>query len=143
MAAPKKSNRQRRAELVAKRKTRADKLEKECQSKREAERQALWQKEADRGELVDRSQLAPDGSYSRPEFAERGYYLDIPFTCRECGKEEVFTAAQQKWWYEVAKGNVWTGARYCRQCRQNERARRTEARRVHLEGIARKRPSSE
>ncbi|WLD14561.1 zinc-ribbon domain containing protein [Planctellipticum variicoloris] len=57
---------------------------------------------------------------------ERGYYLDQPFTCVDCGKDEVWTATQQKWWYEVAKGDVFTTARRCRICRRRDRERRTE-----------------
>jgi hypothetical protein len=87
---------------------------------------------------VDPDKLAPDGSYSVPEFVTRGYYLDVPFTCQECGTPQMWTATQQKWWYEVAKGKVWTTARLCRPCRRRERNRRVKARRVHLEGIARK-----
>lgn len=122
-----KSGKQRGAELTAKR-----------QAKRmEAERAAeLARRTA--GETVDRAALAPDGSYSVPVYVERGYYVDVPFVCRECGAPQTWTASQQKWWYEVAKGGVWTTARLCRPCRQRELARREEARRVAEEGRARK-----
>src|SRR4051794_21608349 len=63
---------------------------------------------------VDPTRLAPSGSWDEPEFQTRGYYEDAPFTCRDCGKEEVWTASQQKWWYEVAKGNPFTVASRCR-----------------------------
>ncbi|ARU21883.1 hypothetical protein ACPWZ5_18735 [Ralstonia pseudosolanacearum] len=33
-------------------------------------------------EPVDRQRLAPCNSYGEPEFARRGYYVDLPFTCR-------------------------------------------------------------
>ena len=66
------------------------------------------------------------------------FYVDKPFVCRDCDKAEVWTAAQQKWWYEVAKGYAWSTAVLCRACRRKEGARRAEARRVHLEGVARK-----
>jgi hypothetical protein len=49
---------------------------------------------------------------------------------------------QQKWWYETAKGDVFTKAVRCRACRTKERARKAAARRVHLEGLARKLPTS-
>ena len=65
-------------------------------------------------------------------------YLDKTFTCVDCGLEQVWTATQQKWWYEVAKGDVFTTATRCRACRRRERTRKAEARRVHLEGLARK-----
>jgi hypothetical protein len=82
--------------------------------------------------------LAPSNSYGVPAFVARGYYLDTRFTCGGCGSAEVWTATQQKWWYEIAKGNVESGAKYCRGCRRKERERSAEARRVHLEGVAKK-----
>ncbi|HZS05619.1 MAG TPA: zinc-ribbon domain containing protein [Blastocatellia bacterium] len=82
--------------------------------------------------------LALCNSYGVPAFVARGYYVDIPFRCQGCGKEEIWTATRQKWWYEVAKGYVYSTAKLCRSCRRRERERREEARRVHLEGVARK-----
>jgi hypothetical protein len=90
---------------------------------------------------VNVSLLAPDGSYSVPDFVSRGYYSDTPFQCRACGKEQIWTARQQKWWYEVAKGGRWTTASLCRPCRKRERMIKEAARRTHLEGIARKQAS--
>jgi hypothetical protein len=66
---------------------------------------------------VDASQLAPNNSYSPPS----GFYEDKPFTCVDCGKEEVWTAEQQKWWYEVAKGPIYSTAIRCRPCRKARR----------------------
>jgi len=66
------------------------------------------------------------------------FYVDNPFVCRECGKAEVWTATQQKWWYEVAKGHIDSNAVRCRACRRKEQQRRAEARRVHMEGLAKK-----
>jgi hypothetical protein len=83
--------------------------------------------------------LAPNNSYGVPRFVERGYYEDLPFACSSCGSKEIWRAAQQKWWYEVAKGYVYSNAKLCRTCRRRERARRAEARRIHLEGISRRR----
>jgi len=31
-------------------------------------------------------------------------YQDWPFSCRDCGAEAVWTAADQKWWHETAHG---------------------------------------
>jgi hypothetical protein len=88
-----------------------------------------------RGEAVDQTALGPGGGYSQPDFVERGYYLDQPFVCESCGIDQVWTAAQQKWWYEVAKGSLYSRATHCRACRhkrksggarsQNPRADRT------------------
>jgi hypothetical protein len=52
--------------------------------------------------LAEPARLAPYNSYGDPDFVRRGYYLDRPFRCAGCGREELWTAAQQKWWYEVA-----------------------------------------
>lgn len=92
--------------------------------------------------LVNASALAMSGLYEPPDFAKRGFYEDQNFECRDCGKAEVWKATQQKWWYEVAKGDVRTVAVRCRSCRRRERARRAEAREVHLDGLARKRGST-
>ena len=82
--------------------------------------------------------LAPYNSYGTPSFVARGYYEDMPFTCASCGAAQVWRAAQQKWWYEVAKGSVESGANRCSSCRRIERERRAQARGVHLEGIEKK-----
>ncbi|MGA3844764.1 zinc-ribbon domain-containing protein [Ralstonia nicotianae] len=73
---------------------------------------------------VDRQRLAPCNSYGEPEFARRGYYVDLPFTCRDCASQEVWTAAQQKWWYEEAKGYVDSTAVRCLACRRQRRGAR-------------------
>ena len=99
---------------------------------------AQRQQDEAEGVPVNVSALAPNNSYGAPQFVTRGYYLDVAFRCQDCGKQEVWTAAQQKWWYEVAKGYLYSTATRCRSCRRKEQARRREARRVHLEGLARK-----
>ncbi|WP_116810479.1 zinc-ribbon domain containing protein [Steroidobacter cummioxidans] len=84
---------------------------------------------------ADASQLAHNNTYSPlPKF-----YVDKVVVCRQCGKQEVWPAERQKWWYEVAKGNIFTQAVLCRSCRRADKDRKAEARRVHLEGLARKR----
>ena len=80
--------------------------------------------------------LAPSNSFGTPEFVQRGYYMDVLFQCAVCHKEEVWSATRQKWWYEVAKGSVESKAKLCNACRRAERQRKSEARRVHLEGLA-------
>lgn len=49
------------------------------------------------------------------------YYVDQAYTCKDCGKEDVWTAAQQKWYYEVAKGPVEGRAIRCLACRRQRR----------------------
>jgi Probable zinc-ribbon domain len=83
--------------------------------------------------------LAPYSSYGSPDFVQCGYYTDLPFQCARCLKQEIWTATRQKWWYEVAKGSVESRAKLCNACRNAERARRDEARRVHVAGLQAKR----
>jgi len=89
--------------------------------------------------LVNPTLLRPTNSYSTPDFVEREFYVDRPFVCKDCGTAEVWTATQQKWWYETAKGDVWKVAIRCRPCRRRERERKAEARKIQREGMARKR----
>lgn len=70
---------------------------------------------------VNVAALAPYNSYGTPDFVQRGYYRDVPFTCADCGAAAVFTAAQQQWWYEVAKGQVYSTAKRCRACRRKRK----------------------
>jgi hypothetical protein len=124
-----KSGKQRRAEIVAKRKQRAAK--RQPQGK-------LPEPTPYRMIPVNEALLAPNNSYGVPDFVKRGYYVDLAFRCVDCGTEEIWTGTQQKWWYEVAKGFASSTAIRCRSCRRKERERRDEARRIHLEGLAKK-----
>jgi hypothetical protein len=123
-----KSNKQRRAEIKATR------------LKREAAKPVLKggedQKEIPTGSApCSPENLAPFNSYGAPDFVQRGYYLDVLFRCASCREQEVWRATQQKWWYEVAKGNVESRAKLCKSCRRVERERKAEARKAHLEGL--------
>ncbi len=62
--------------------------------------------------MADLSQQAPNNSYSPPR-----YYEDVRFTCSDCGKEEVWTAEQQKVYYEKWKKPIYHQASRCRECR--------------------------
>ncbi len=55
----------------------------------------------------------PNNSWGPPKLV----YVDIEFHCRDCGKQEVWTAEQQKWYYEAAKGTLYATAIRCRACR--------------------------
>lgn len=72
--------------------------------------------------------LALQATCGDPEFVRRGYYSDLVFRCADCGIEGVWTAARQKWWYEVAGGDLRSSARRCAQCRARERERKAAAR---------------
>lgn len=94
---------------------------------------------ANRYVLVNPASLAPDSQDGTTDFVARGYYVAKPFTCKHCGSAQVWTETQQKWWYEVAKGNVWSIAILCRPCRRRERARSQASREAYFRGIAAKR----
>ncbi|MBF0502242.1 MAG: zinc-ribbon domain containing protein [Candidatus Riflebacteria bacterium] len=84
--------------------------------------------------IADHKELAHNNTYGRlPRF-----YVDKVVVCRQCGKEEVWLAERQKWWYEGAKRNINTDAVLCRSCRGKEKVRKDEARRVHIQGLERK-----
>jgi hypothetical protein len=46
------------------------------------------------------------------------YYVDQPFTCRLCGKHEIWRARDQKWYYEESKGHIDAVAVECHDCRK-------------------------
>lgn len=82
----------------------------------------------------DPKALAPYRSYGVPDFVERGYYQDRPFTCADCAKPQVWWAARQKWWFEVAKGYPYSTARRCAPCRDRRRTERDAQRAASLAG---------
>jgi len=67
------------------------------------------------------------------------FYRDRWFDCRDCGTRELWTAKQQQRWYEEQGGEIEAIAIHCNACRRKEKLRRAEARRVHVEGLERKR----
>lgn len=87
---------------------------------------------------VDCTRLAPYNSYGEPEFVRRGYYQDQPFVCVDCHAPGVWHARRQKWWYEIAQGNVWSHAVRCAACRARRRDMREQGRRTWLVGLQRK-----
>ena len=84
---------------------------------REAERvlslSPLQQKNHPSAVIADQSKLSHINTYgSLPDF-----YLDRPFSCRKCGKREIWKAKDQKWYYEEAKGHIDAVAIECHACR--------------------------
>jgi hypothetical protein len=45
------------------------------------------------------------------------YYRSMEFTCRDCGSGEIWTAKQQKFYYEECKGHIDARAVRCNACR--------------------------
>ena len=80
---------------------------------------------------VDPDKLNMGNTYSSAPL----FYYDAEFDCRDCGSHEIWTAEQQKWWYEEAGGYFFATAVRCRKCRQKERDRKEGARKANLEGF--------
>lgn len=68
---------------------------------------------------ADISQQAPYSGFSGVPL----YYEDKEFTCTDCGDREVWTAEDQKWWFETVKGHIFSTAKRCLRCRQMIRAK--------------------
>jgi hypothetical protein len=62
---------------------------------------------------ADMTKHADHGSYS-----VNAWYRDERFQCQDCGRTEVWTAESQRWWFEVAKGLIYSRAIRCRACRK-------------------------
>lgn len=65
---------------------------------------------------ADMTKHATHNAYS-PKF----WYRDEWFACSDCGKSEKWTAQAQRWWYEVARGAIYTQAVRCLPCRRGWR----------------------
>lgn len=63
---------------------------------------------------ADISQQAPYSGWSGVPL----YYEDQECTCVDCREVEIWTAEDQKWWFETAKGHVFSTAKRCLRCRQ-------------------------
>jgi predicted RNA-binding Zn-ribbon protein involved in translation (DUF1610 family) len=81
--------------------------------------------------LTDREALRHNNTYGLLPL----FYTDYGFNCRDCGAEQIWTAKQQKWWYEIAQGNIGSIAVRCRPCRKKEQKRKEQARRIHLDAL--------
>lgn len=132
-----KSNKQRRAEIMA-----ARQRKRLGKASGRAERQGLapW---AANAVPVNPAAMMATNSYGMPVWQARGYYLDLAFVCKDCGAHGIWPASRQKWWYEVAKGHPDTTAIRCKPCRAKERARKEAARRVAQAGLKKKQEQKE
>ncbi|MBX7228672.1 MAG: zinc-ribbon domain-containing protein [Burkholderiaceae bacterium] len=107
------SNKQRRKEIMERRRVRtaqkkSEKFDPRCLNIAVAPLGAV---------AADPLQLLHNNTYSPLPT----YYIDLPFICRDCGKEQLWLAAQQKWWYEVIKGHINSTAVRCLACRRLRR----------------------
>jgi hypothetical protein len=54
-------------------------------------------------------------------FSRNPFYRDIHFKCEDCGKNSMWTAQEQRHWYEVLRGSPYSEARRCLQCRRRRK----------------------
>jgi hypothetical protein len=87
--------------------------------------------------LADTSRQARGSSRG----ARREFYVEVEFTCRDCGIEDAWTPQQQKWFYEVAKGSLYVTATRCQECRKQHAARLKEQRQ-QMDASKKNRPGS-
>lgn len=111
-----KSGRQRREEIRQKRLERAKRLEARL---RASPHGVAWPGAG--VEEADRALLARHNNTYGPLPT---FYADKVFVCRDCGEEQVWTAKQQKWWYEERLGPIDSTAVRCLPCRRARRAQR-------------------
>jgi len=84
---------------------------------------------------ADHSQLDHNNTYGFLPL----FYVDKLFTCCDCGSEEIWTAKQQKWWYEIAKGHIDSTAVRCRKCRDRIKHEK-DLQRQHMEDKGKMKP---
>lgn len=82
---------------------------------------------------ADLARQTPNNSYSPPL-----YYEDVGFTCRDCGVKCLWTAEQQRLWYEEWGGPVQSRAVRCQACRARVRREKLEQKK-HMQEMAAKR----
>jgi hypothetical protein len=78
----------------------------------------LQQKDHPSAVAAEHGKLSHINTYGAlPEF-----YLDRPFTCRDCGRREIWRARDQKWYFEEAKGHIDAKAVECHACRKQRKS---------------------
>ena len=116
------SNKQKKANVKARQERKA--LRKSIASRQ----QARVDGRLIQGQIMPIGAIAADASKqtscSAGPWHPKLWYKDRKFTCRDCGKKEVWTAMQQKLWYEDWGGNIESTAVRCRSCRKQLTVRR-------------------
>ncbi len=66
------------------------------------------------------------------------FYQDILFQCVQCDDRQIWTAKAQRWWYEIAQGDIESTAKYCRSCRLKKREQAKISKKIHFSGLVKK-----
>jgi hypothetical protein len=90
--------------------------------KREREKKRIKNLEKE-GRIIKGVEIPKDVLPSDPDSQKHGggysakfFYKDIHYTCEGCGKKEVWTAQQQKKYFEIQKGNIYNEPKWCYDC---------------------------
>jgi len=109
---------------------------KPIKQKREKKRMAKLEKAGRlvKGVEIPEGALAgdPDKQVGGEGFAAKYFYLDIIYVCRGCGRKGVWTAAQQKRYFEVQKGNIYNEPTWCYECHADRMKKKEAAQDSHL-----------
>lgn len=124
-----KSNKQRRKEIKEHRRKKAENMAIINTYNQKSEHPSVGAVEADHSKL---------GHINTCDFLP-AFYVDKPFTCRDCGSKEIWTAKQQKWWYEIAKGHIHSTAVRCKKCRDKIKNEK-DVQKKHIEEIKKIKP---
>jgi hypothetical protein len=62
----------------------------------------------------------PESQALRGGYFAKLYYKDIHYTCAGCGEKEVWTARQQKKYFEIQKGNIYCEPQWCHDCHRKQ-----------------------
>ena len=128
-----KSGKERRAEIVSKRKSRREKKILLLRAAAFAFGMARPISDEFR-RLYERAPHYPGW----PVFIRQGFYEDKRFQCVDCGAWSVWKAERQKWWYEEARGHWDSTAIRCAACREKRRLHREAARKTWQDRAANK-----
>ncbi|WP_153767666.1 zinc-ribbon domain containing protein [Endozoicomonas sp. OPT23] len=84
---------------------------------------------------ADHKELSHNNTYGPLPY----FYIDKCYICVDCKSEEMWSARDQKWWYEIAKGCIDSTAIRCFSCRNIIKAEKDQQK-SHMEEKALEKP---
>ena len=92
---------------------------------RSFERDIRIQRLVEAGIIKAADEIPADAVPASVEYAHRTpYYRDTGFRCEDCGSEALWTADDQRYWYEQLRGSPYSTAKRCTECRRKRRGGR-------------------
>lgn len=71
--------------------------------------------------LDDENMIQGDPSKQKYSVSPRTLYIDAVYKCKDCSQEFIWTADEQKAWFESYFFWVYSEPRHCKNCRANRR----------------------